>query len=77
MSEDFSVKVNAEIRRALKEAGLTQRELGRRMGVTEARICQMLNSRGNLTLASIDRIFSALGYAAIIVSGPLPAVDGS
>lgn len=71
MSE-FAPSVNAEIRRVLKESGVSQRELAKRMHVTEERVCHILNSQANLTLRSIDKVFAALGYAATLTAIPTP-----
>lgn len=52
-------RVSDEILRTMNAVGISQRELAQRLGVTEERVCQMLN-RANLTLRTVDRIFSAL-----------------
>jgi transcriptional regulator with XRE-family HTH domain len=60
----LAVRVAELIRLAMKASGLSQRELADRLGVGEARVSQIVNGDGNLRLASIARVFAALGYEA-------------
>lgn len=55
-SEQILAKLHADI----KASGMSQREISRKMGVSEARISQMLHSRTNMTLASLNSIYAAL-----------------
>jgi transcriptional regulator with XRE-family HTH domain len=46
------MKVNTElIRKAMKEQGLTQKELAARLGTTESHLSRVLKSKSNLSVA--------------------------
>ncbi|MCQ2304116.1 MAG: helix-turn-helix domain-containing protein [Bacteroidales bacterium] len=53
-------RIGEAIRQARKQQGLTQEELGRRMGVQRAQVSKLENGR-NIAYASIIRAFKALG----------------
>jgi len=59
MSGPFADAVHTAIHDAMAASAIDQRRLAKRLGVTEARVTQMLNG-GNLTLKTVDRIFAAL-----------------
>ena len=60
MSEQrFAGAVRKAIRDAMATSAVDQRELAHRLGVSEARVSQLLDG-GNLTLRSVDRILEAL-----------------
>ena len=63
------------IRRARKETGLTQKQLGERLGVTQEVVRQIELRNTNLTLESIKRIASALDVSVIELL--LPALSES
>jgi len=46
----------------LQKVDVTQRELARRVGVTEGRISQILRAENNPTVKTIARIAQAVGY---------------
>lgn len=48
------------IKRAREERNLTQEELGKLVGVQKAQISKLENQAGNVTLATILKVFSAL-----------------
>lgn len=50
----------AQLENALESSALTHRELSERLGVTEARVSQLLNSPGNLTLKSMVKLARSL-----------------
>jgi transcriptional regulator with XRE-family HTH domain len=55
-------QVRTEMRRALLRAGVTQRELSIRMGLSEARVSRLLGDDAeNMTLRSLARMGGALG----------------
>lgn len=53
-------EIGEAIRQARKKQGLTQEQLGERMGVKKAQISR-LESGKSITYASIRRVFQALG----------------
>lgn len=59
MSDDTRLQV--QLREALNRAGITQRELAKRMGVTEGRVSHMFNAENNPTWESMSRIAEACG----------------
>lgn len=46
---------------AMAHTGLSQADLARRMGVGESRVSQILNSQGNLRVATLGRLLGSLG----------------
>lgn len=62
---DFTRQTLDMILREMNARGLTQRELAKRVGVTEARMSQMLHDRSNLTLRSVDRILDGIRKGAM------------
>lgn len=51
----------AALASALRQRGLTQRQLAARLGVSEARVSQLLSASGNLTVRTLARVAGALG----------------
>src|SRR4051812_19775534 len=49
------------IRRARSEAGLTQAQLARRLGVTQAALARLEKPGANPTIATLDRVLGAVG----------------
>ena len=49
------------IRAARKERNLTQEELGELIGVKKAQVSRLENNAGNVTIATILKVFNALG----------------
>jgi transcriptional regulator with XRE-family HTH domain len=56
----FSEKTRRMVFDAINEAGITQRELGRRMGITESAVSLMLYRKRSWSLKTVDRILAAL-----------------
>jgi transcriptional regulator with XRE-family HTH domain len=54
------MKAQPKIREALRRQKLTQRELARRAGVTEAAISHILSATGNPTVRTLARIADAM-----------------
>jgi transcriptional regulator with XRE-family HTH domain len=50
------------IRSARKDAGLTQQQLARRLGVSQAAIAQLEAANANPTIATIERALRATGH---------------
>lgn len=60
--EEFAITTVAlTIAEAIKETGMSQREIADRLGVTEARISQVVNATGNPTVKSLARLADVLG----------------
>lgn len=53
--------VAAALASALRRRGLTQRQLAARLGVSEARVSQLLSASGNLTVRTLARVAVVLG----------------
>lgn len=67
--ERFLLLVQMQIRRLLKAKQLKYRDLSKRIGVSEARISQMLgDDPTNLTIRSVARIYHQLGETPILRS---------
>lgn len=45
----------------MREKGVNQKELAERMGITDARVSQLLSGNGSPSLKTIQRIGEALG----------------
>jgi len=54
----------------MEREGVTSRELARRLGVSPARVSQMLDGTRNLTLATLAEAFHALGRSMHVTYGP-------
>lgn len=57
---DIKVRVGQLIRETRKSKGLTQKELGERIGVAEATLSRFENGNQNLTLETLQRLSVAL-----------------
>lgn len=63
--------IGEAIREARQSQGLTQEELGERVGVKRAQVCKMERGKGPMTLSTIGRVFRALGVeTAALDLGP-------
>ena len=60
MSKETFPNIGAAIRAARKKQGLTQDQLGERIGVKKAQVSRM-ESGSHLTLPTIEKTFKALG----------------
>lgn len=58
-----------------KELGLTQEQLGEKVGVTKSEISKIENGRG-ITFATINKLSEALGVSAEIELKPITSVSG-
>ena len=58
---------------AMEASGITQAELACWLGVSEARVSQMLSADGNPTIKTLSRAFNALGHRILFRSEPLTA----
>ncbi|MEZ0611968.1 helix-turn-helix domain-containing protein [Fibrella sp. WM1] len=64
--EDIKAKVGALIREARKQKGLTQKELGEILGLSQSTIGEYEGGKQNLTIETLDKISAALGGAIFI-----------
>lgn len=56
------VRVSNLLKKALRLSGMSQRELAERLGVTEGRVSQVINSDGNLRITTVARYLRVMGY---------------
>lgn len=69
--EELRADTQYEIMKALKQAGLSQAALAKKMGVSPAWISQILGDDANLTFESVVKIFLALGSQFKVLAAPL------
>ena len=62
---DMSFALADKIYAALKDKNISQKELAKRMGKTEAEVSRWLGGTHNFTLRTIAKISSALGVTLI------------
>ena len=62
--EDFVIDAQFLIQELLNQQGMSRAELARRIGVSKARLTQMLRPDANPTLRTVARVFQALGHKA-------------
>jgi transcriptional regulator with XRE-family HTH domain len=68
--EAFIVDVQVAIQKALLAKGISQAELARRLGLSQARVSQIFSGSGaNLTLKTLARISYALGEPIVSTNG--------
>jgi XRE family transcriptional regulator, aerobic/anaerobic benzoate catabolism transcriptional regulator len=61
----------AEALRTMRaDRGLTQRDLAKRLGVSQQRVAQLESPRGNPTVAQLDRFAAACGEQLVVVWDP-------
>lgn len=72
-TDAFRENVRAEIRKL----GITQGELARRTGLSQAWLSEMLNGKANPSLLTCERIAQALGapLEGLIANPPSPTVS--
>jgi transcriptional regulator with XRE-family HTH domain len=65
--------------RARRDAGLTQAELGRRLGISQAAVAQLERPSANPSVATLERALRASGAELTIAARPRsqPSVDES
>ena len=66
--EELRADVQYDILRCLKQSGLSQAQLARKMGVSAAWVSQLLSDEANLTLESIAKVYHALGRECAFTS---------
>lgn len=69
--ENLVIDVQFLIQRLLNESGMSRADLARRVGISRARLTQMMKPDANLQLRTIARVLYALGaYATIQQCAP-------
>ena len=66
--EFFVIQAQVTINRLMRDRGVSQAELARRLGVSEARVSSMFGNDKNFTLRTIGRILYALGEEAMLTT---------
>ena len=69
--EELRADVQYQILKALKQSGMSQAELAKKIGVSSAWISQILSDDANLTLETVSKIFYALGLQCRFSTGAL------
>lgn len=77
MKEGGIMNVGENIKKIRKEKGITQKQLGERLGVSQAAIVQFENSNSNLKLETIKKIANALGVSETRLILETPFSTGS
>lgn len=67
MEIDMSFAIADKIDAALKEQHITQKQLAKKMGKTEAEVSRWLGGTHNFTLRTIAKISDALGIQLITI----------
>lgn len=63
-------------REARRRAGLTQQQLARRLGISQASLARLESPRANPTVATLDRVLAATGQRLELGLTPaMPSVD--
>lgn len=71
--ESLRVEVQHAVHKAMHEGTVTQRELAKRMGITEQRVSQFFAADWNPTMVTLARLFHAVGHECAFSS----RVDGA
>lgn len=70
--EAFVVEVQVAIHGLMKRLGVSQKELAKRLSLSEARVSQIFADECNITVRTLARIYHALGATPQITAGPIP-----
>lgn len=62
---EYALDISVAVYNAMESQGLSQKQLAEKMGVTAARMSQLLNLQPNLTLKTIAKFEMALGVRLI------------
>lgn len=66
--EELRADIQYEILKALKQEGISQSDLAKRLGCSAGCVSQFLDDDANMTLESISKVFLALGRRCVIRS---------
>ncbi|QMW06363.1 helix-turn-helix domain-containing protein [Spirosoma foliorum] len=58
---DIKEKVGTQIKEARKSKGMTQKELGDKLGVSDSTVTQYESGKQNLTIETLHKIAEAIG----------------
>lgn len=72
----LSNAVGSLMEQVVEGSGLKKQEIAQRMGITPARISQLLASDGNVRVASLARLVEAAGYEIAVVVTPKDPTRG-
>lgn len=67
---DVMLEAAGLLNRAVRTAGVSQRDLAEALGVGESRVSQVLNGDGNLRLTTLARYLRAAGYSISLTVNP-------
>lgn len=70
-----AIDIGEQIVARMEERGMTQADLARAMGVSRARVSQILRGNDNLTLKSIVAVAIALDCRVEMLLKPLPTTE--
>ncbi len=70
-----AIDIGEQIVARMEERGMTQADLARAMGVSRARVSQILRGNDNLTLKSIVAVAIALDCRVEMLLQPVPATE--
>lgn len=59
---DLTHNVGLVLRMALEDAGMSQSEVARQLGVSPAHVNQLLSGRRNMSLARVENILNVTGH---------------
>lgn len=68
---DWSLDISTAIDNALHRNGMTQKELARKLGTSDAAVSRWLGGNHNFTLATLAKISTVLGISLISVTKSL------
>lgn len=68
---DLASQVMRLLHQALDASELDQKSLAEKLGVTQGRVSQVLNSEGNMKIAAVARYLRALGYETKLTASPV------
>ena len=71
LAESLAFNLSLEMKKRMKEAGLSQTALARRLGVSKAYVSQVLAGKTNFTILSLTKIAKALGSDLVIGLGKI------
>ncbi|MDR1358550.1 MAG: helix-turn-helix transcriptional regulator [Coriobacteriales bacterium] len=74
-SFEYATDLSVAIFNAMEAQGLNQRQLADKMGISKARVSQLLNLQPNMTLKTIAKFELALGVALIEVQHKVALIE--
>jgi len=75
VAEGLALDVVIELGRAMRNQGLTQSELARRIGASPAFVSQTLHGKPNMTLLTLAKFALALGLECSVSLTPRPLAE--